>query len=271
MTNKFAVIIPTLMQNEVALTKLLDNLIPIVNDHEVVIVFQGSNVEAYNRFCNRYGIVRSYVFIKSDEVGISIARNIGIKSSNNEWVVLLDDDVVVKADFFELLEANVDQNQQFYYGNIYIEGTTKPYVNLAIRGHSLNFFSYNRVCSVALVINRKLLNTIGLFDIKLGAGTYFGSCEESDLILRALKSGVEIKYLPEHNVWHPPPFFPLHKMYRYGVGLGGLYCKHFRIAPLKLQVKFLFDISVRLLMLGTFVPRRYVFLYGFVVGFCKFK
>lgn len=270
MTN-FSIIIPTLMQSEDRLRRLLDVLRFIVNGNEVIVVFQGSNYDTYHRICNNYEDINGFKFYKSEKVGISIARNIGIKNSKNEWIVLLDDDVIVLDDFFIKLEANILPSDLFYYGNIYLEGTTKPYVNFSIRGRQLDYFSYNRVCSVALVISRKAFNKIGLFDVRLGTGSYFGSCEESDLILRALKTGIQIKYLPDHNVWHPIPSFPHGKAFRYGAGLGGMYRKHIRSAPPELKFKLILDVIIRVCMLATFMPKRYFFLCGFAMGLYKFK
>lgn len=268
--HKLSIVIPTLMQCDVALKELLDTLKPIIKQHEVVIIFQGSNLETFSRFCDSYANVDGFVFIKSEKTGISVARNCGIQASKNEWIVLLDDDVIVKNDFIERLELDIDSDDMFYYGNVYIDGSLKRYVNLYVAGRSLDYFSYNRVCSVALVFSKKLIEKIEAFDETLGAGTYFGSCEESDLILRALKNGVEVKYLAGHNVWHPAPSFPLAKIFRYGVGLGGMYKKQFNDAPIALKVKFVGDLLARIVMLVTFAPKRYVFLYGFIVGVWKY-
>jgi glycosyltransferase involved in cell wall biosynthesis len=267
----FSIVIPTLMLDISRLIDLLNTLRVIINENEVIVVFQGEQLEAYNQLLGKYSDVEEFRFFKSESVGISVARNMGIQNSKNDWIVLLDDDVSVQPSFVSSLESCIHPNDLFYYGNVYIEGSLDRYVNLYIQGRSLSYFSYNRVCSIALVFNKNIIKIIGDFDPRIGAGQYYGSCEESDFILRALNNKIQIKYLKSHDVWHPKVAFPLKKFFSYGVGLGAMYKKHFKNAPTKLKIKFIGDILIRILLLVTMKPKRYVFLLGFLDGLVKFK
>ncbi len=268
---KFSIVIPTLLLSVDRIILLLKNLNKIIDENEVIIVFQGNELDAYNKISKEFSSVKKFHFIYSRNIGISVARNMGIEKSKNNWIVLLDDDVSVHEDFFSSLESEINPSDLFYYGNVYVEGSFERYVNFYIKDRPLNYFTYNQVCSVALVFNKNIVKLIGYFDEKLGAGKYFGSCEESDFILRALNNNIEIKYLSKHNVWHPRASFPPKKAFSYGAGLGAMYSKHFRNAHANLKIKFICDILIRIILLVTLKPKRYIFLYGFLNGLVKFK
>lgn len=46
-------------------------------------------------------------YIREEQIGIAIARNSGIRSSNGEWVVFIDDDVLIAKDWLERMIEDV--------------------------------------------------------------------------------------------------------------------------------------------------------------------
>ena len=84
----------------------------------------------------------------------------------------------------------------------------------------------NALCyPISIGIFGKRDNTIQ-FDEELGAGTKWGSGEESDYILQLLKHKKKILYVPSILVYHPYINVPtkeyINKTYRYGQGYGAL-------------------------------------------------
>jgi glycosyltransferase involved in cell wall biosynthesis len=269
--NQYSVIIPTLIykyERLISLLRILDSIID--NSSEIIIVFQGENLNYLNLLCKEFK-KSVFKFIVSEEIGISVARNIGIYQSTKEWIIFLDDDIYINNDFFVQLNTNINKSYKAFYGNVLIEETNNNFVKYYITNKNINFFSYNRICSVSLVLNRSIFNEIGFFDERLGTGSYFGSSEESDLIIRMLMHKIVIKYLKTHTVWHPFEPFPHNKYFKYGKGLGALYKKYLFNSPIILKLKLIFDLLLRFFLLLTFSPKRYFFLLGALRGFIKFK
>lgn len=94
---KISVIIPTLNRPEI-LNETLDSILKqSILPSEVVIIDQ-SDDELTERVCRRYPIVR---YLHTSEKSSTHARNKGIKESNGEILVFLDDDVSLLPGYFE--------------------------------------------------------------------------------------------------------------------------------------------------------------------------
>ena len=93
--------------------------------------------------------------------------------------------------------------------------------NVWKRGISYTIFLRSSVCAA-----------VGRFDEELGVGarTRFGSGEETDYLIRTVKLGFCIQYLPDLVVYHPNPVLynrnHRNKAFRYGVGMGRVLSKH---------------------------------------------
>jgi GT2 family glycosyltransferase len=93
--------------------------------------------------------------------------------------------------------------------------------NVWKKGVSYTIFLRSSVCSA-----------VGPFDEELGVGasTRFGSGEETDYLIRTVKLGFNIQYLPDLIVFHPnpKPYDRDHrnKAFRYGMGMGKVLSKH---------------------------------------------
>jgi glycosyltransferase involved in cell wall biosynthesis len=80
-----------------------------------------------------------------------------------------------------------------------------------------------------LFLRRAVLHAIGGFDEALGVGAEFGSCEENDLVIRALAAGYGGRYYPGLRIVHPDKRLSIvarDRAFRYGAGLGYVLRKH---------------------------------------------
>ncbi|WED26883.1 glycosyltransferase [Vibrio sp. DW001] len=265
-----SIIMPSLDPDVIKITSTLESIFINHGDFELILVLQSTPAEKIKTIQNLFSEEKKLRIVINDEVGISAARNKGIKVSLGSWILLLDDDVYIKADTIKKLVGNLDKNVLMYYGNAKVYDTEEYYVKHFVRDKDLDIWNYNRVCSIALIINKNVFETFGYFDERLGSGTYFGSSEESDLILRVLLNEIRIVYMECYNVYHERAMHSLPKVERYARGSGALYSKFFDCGNYKLYLKFILDLVLRVIFLFTFRRKRYVFFKGFLSGLFKF-
>ena len=171
--------------------------------------------------CNSTGMT----LIKSDlNYGFAEGNNIGIRHAlntlNSDYILLLNNDTVVDANFLEEL-IKVSQScdnigfvsPKTYY---YDFNNKRDVINFA--GGSLNMIKgqsqsigvdevdngqYDEIRTVeygegsCLLVKREVLEKIGLFDTK-----YFAYWEEADLCIRGYKAGYKSVYVPKAKIWH---------------------------------------------------------------------
>ena len=87
--------------------------------------------------------------------------------------------------------------------------------------------------SYSIFLRQSVVNRVGNFEESLGAGagTPWGSGEETDYLLRALDAGFRIYFDPAVHVHHPRPKKEydakrLSRAYHYGKGMGRVLRKH---------------------------------------------
>jgi GT2 family glycosyltransferase len=169
--------------------------------------------------------------------GLSHARNLGIKTAQNDWLVFTDDDVLVTADWFGVLLRALDAGDQ----RTVVTGRV-----LAVHEHHNGGFApsikedenpavyQGRVGQDVLYSNnmafrKSVVAEIGDFDERLGPGTRFPSAEDNDLGFRLLEAGYRIVYVPQavlyHRAWRTGRGF-LALRRSYGIGRGAFYAKH---------------------------------------------
>lgn len=253
-------------------------------DFEIILVDQNKHGDISSKISSdiKYKDIRC---LNSTMTGLSKGRNSGITHSHGEWLLFFDDDAIMPADVLGKIAMTLNENKGIpliFYGNVLTTDTNKPYLaKAALAGDSIGLFNFDSVCSIALIFNRKIFDDVGLFDESLGAGVEFGSGEESDVILRTLRKGFEIKRLNDFTVYHPSPAVSdLQKRISYGMGTGAIYKKHifsslhfFVILGPKLLVMILLRALLIISNFHSTASRNFhlYFLRGCVKGFIQYK
>jgi glycosyltransferase involved in cell wall biosynthesis len=167
--------------------------------------------------------------------GLSHARNVGLASATGDIIGFPDDDCwypqrllgrVVwefqsRHSIDGLTGRSEDGQGQTSGGRFSRDQGRVDLNNVWKRGISYTIFLRSSVCAA-----------VGAFDDQLGvgAGTRFGSGEETDYLIRMIKLGFNLQYLPDLVVFHPNPvlYTKTHcrKAFRYGVGMGRVLSKH---------------------------------------------
>ncbi|MEM2297858.1 MAG: glycosyltransferase family 2 protein [Ignisphaera sp.] len=181
---------------------------------EIIVVDNGSTDSSCN-IIKKYEPKVRLVKIPYN-VGFAIGNNIGIKSSRGEYIVLLNNDTVVHPSWISNLIkiAESDQNIgilgcKVYYmgtkilqhagGKIDVHSTSLPHIGIFEEdvGQYDEIKDVDYVSGVSMMIRRKVIEKIGLFD-----PDYFLYWEDVDYCFRAKKAGFRIIYVPSAIVEH---------------------------------------------------------------------
>ena len=97
----FSIVIPTCNRNDL-LSKCLDmvndGLLLLDKEVEIIVSDDGKDDNAKNLIEKNYPFAR---WVEGPKRGPAANRNNGVKNSKGEWLVFVDDDNVLKADYLE--------------------------------------------------------------------------------------------------------------------------------------------------------------------------
>jgi GT2 family glycosyltransferase len=198
---------------------------------EIVVLDQGWGEEA-----RALAAAAGARHLRLDARGLSRARNAGIAATQGEWLFFPDDDCTVAPGFSTAVRrfATAHPEADFLCGRVQTPTGTPLAPDMggvpaAIRTARAVL---RTAVSAGLLVRRRLLEKVGLFDERFGVGGRFPSGEESDLLLRALAAGCRGFHLPDAIVLHAEPFAVRdaaaqeRRAFEYGRGWGALFAKH---------------------------------------------
>lgn len=228
---------------------------------EIVIIDQSDSVNPELAQCRSlHGCEVRY--LSSSSIGLSRARNEGIRAARYEILVFLDDDMYVCAQWFDKLVSAVRNAEDTCI-------LTGQVLAAELAPGAATGFAPSLICDAGARVYRGMLSkdvlfagnmaawktaftSAGPFDEELGAGARFRSAEDNDFGFRLLKAGFVIRYLPEavvyHRCWRP------HSEYRalrwsYGFGQGAFYAKHLRLDDRYMLARLCKDVTRRTLLI----------------------
>lgn len=164
---------------------------------------------------------------------VSSARNSLIIPAEADWIFFCDDDGFPCSDYSEKLQRIILENPQLEIiaGSIVREDNDEFYSLRHKKGGSLKYFRNTKnLMGSNFVIKTKAFNEFGRFDENFGAGSYWGSSEETDFCWKVYFAGSKMEFFNELVVYHVPPFNEslktgFKKAFNYGVGKGALVWK----------------------------------------------
>ncbi|MEN6324803.1 MAG: glycosyltransferase [Syntrophomonas sp.] len=176
------------------------------------------------------------IHLRSLQRGVSRARNLGIKYARGEIIGFPDDDCWYHPDC-------LDNISKFFARHRKWDGLSGCTINSAgihslsrydARAGEINSFNiWCRTTASSLFLRKYVVESVAGFNEELGggSGTPFGSSEDIDYPLQAIKKGFKIFYNPEFKVYHPDPYSCLEekafkRVYFYGIGMGRVLRKH---------------------------------------------
>ncbi|MBE9155756.1 glycosyltransferase family 2 protein [Nodosilinea sp. LEGE 06152] len=232
---KFSLILATLGRTAEISTFLTSLDAQTYRDFELIVIDQNPDdrlVEVLAPYQDKFELQH----LRSAK-GLSLARNFGLKQISGELVAFPDDDCAYPSDL--LAQVN-----QFFIDSPQHDGLTgRPAGTAKIWDAKEGLINplnlWRRGISYTIFLRRAVIDSVGPFDetLGVGAGTPWGSGEESDYLLRAIQDGFALYYNPDLTVIHPvevsqpvevpsPAQRDFTKTHAYAMGRGRLLRKH---------------------------------------------
>ena len=231
---KFTLILATLGRS-IEVAKFFESLKnQSFHDFDVVLVDQNTDNRVFKIY-NQYRKFFSIDYIRTNQKGLSRARNLGLCRKLGEFVVFPDDDCCYPVDTLQkvnnlFLETNID-----IISGQPVDFKENPLINNYLKKDAeVNLNNvWNAGISFTLFFRKKVIEDVGCFDEMLGVGsnTFYGSGEETDYLIRALKQHYRMKFVSDVKIYHPRKTSTgdkkeLGRALLYGGGLGYVLKKH---------------------------------------------
>ncbi|MBO3443028.1 glycosyltransferase family 2 protein [Clostridium sp. CCUG 7971] len=197
---------------------------------ELIVVDQNDNNKV-KEIVDKYVDKLDIKYIKSDKIGLSYNRNIGIDMAKGQVIGFPDDDCVYEYDTLEKVINFFNENKEY-----------KIYSCKTMDSNKVDAFKkmYDGTCDISSLNVLDTITSITFFinfdgskytrfDEKLGVGGEFGSGEEIDYILDLINKGFRGRYFGDDIIYHPAKKHSKSKEkyqrdFNYGRGFGAL-CK----------------------------------------------
>lgn len=204
------------------------------DDFELIVVDQNDDQRLMAILEPHYGQIAIRRF--QSPRGLSRARNEGLRHARGDVIAFPDDDCWYPTSLLERVSALLHE-QPSWAG---VVGCSED----GFGGPSGGSFDsspgvvdlrnvWGRGISYTIFLRRAVVERVGGFDeaLGVGAGTPFGAGEETDYLIRAVRAGFTLSYLPELIVYHPDSIRGYDPKARrrarsYGQGMGRVLVKH---------------------------------------------
>ena len=229
-----AVVVSTIGRSE-EFTRLIESVdaSPIAASVEFVVVDQSPDQQ-----CAQVARSRDWamsVQVATSGRGASLGRNTGLALTSAPIVVFPDDDAWYTGDTLRtIVDAFADDPQLAALCGRQVTSDGRPsMLRWQAEPGPVTARNFLRTSIMStMFFRREWLDRVGPFDEDMGVGSagWYGACEESDLLLRVIEAGGDVRYRPDIVVTQQEPRDEpdddfVTKMLKYGCGQGHLWRK----------------------------------------------
>lgn len=253
-----SVVVPTIGR-EAPLRSCLESLGACRPGAAEILVVDQSHEPAIAQLVDEFSLLGARV-VPCTGRGVSRGRNVGIRESRHQVVLVTDDDCTVAPDWVEtawrLMAADP---QQIVSGQVVPVGDERAVPSTKVDPERRDYTGeiHNGVLyGNNMALNRELVMSAGGFDERFGPSE---AAEDNDFCYRWLKAGRALRYEPalvvHHHDWRTPG--QLEKLYvNYARGQGFLYAKHLRHGDLRMLAFIARDVYYVLRAIAAAVVKR---------------
>ncbi len=201
---RFSIVVSTCNRAKILKETIASILKQSFSDYEII-VSDDASVDATRQVVESFESSGKITYLFSDKnCGLSATRNKALKLSRGEYVVLIDDDIILADNFLGVLEKVISSEKASVFCPVLRDPlTSESFVDLLDdKKRYLNFFDFNYFRGGAHIISREVIFKVGGYDERFGIGGKYRAAEETDYFFRLKKSGVKILYYPGLVVYH---------------------------------------------------------------------
>lgn len=151
-------------------------------------------------------------YFNESNTGLSYARNSGARLASYEWLVYIDDDVLIESNFIATIEKTIKTNNYDAFGGKDAPWYRSGKPNWMQNKYLSNNLAYDQPSTLKdnqfmigciMILKKELVLNLGGFNTKLGmSGEQVAYGEETDLQIKAKAAGYKIGYNPSIEVKH---------------------------------------------------------------------
>lgn len=180
--------------------------IPSGLSYEVIVIDNASkdNTKAVVELATSKLPIR-YLYEKKP--GAGRARNNGFLQAKGRVIFITDDDCIPEPDWLEIgVSLLASDPRQLIGGRVDLHDPADLPITIKTETEAQELTSVADILgflhSCNMILGHCVLDEIGLFDPLLGPGTPCCAAEDADLIYRAFRAGIPIRYRPELRIAH---------------------------------------------------------------------
>lgn len=258
---KYSLVTGTLGRSAV-LQRLLQSLVSQTHQNFELIVVDQNEDDRVSEVLEPYYSEIELCYLRLNKKGLSRARNQGLEHVTGDIIGFPDDDCWYPKDLLEKIDSFLQRRADVegVTARSYTEEDNRTVPFSATSGplNLQNVFGHGKGISYCIFLRESVIKDVGEFDENIGVGakSQWGSGEETDYLIRAIKNGHNIYHSTGFRVYHPKKEeVDANKVKMYGRGAGYVFRKNnvgFALSvwvltrvPIFATVFYLFKIDIR--------------------------